>query len=1446
MKRRNKLILVTLVAIVFTLVFLSSCGTETYTVTFAGEGVNIPSQTVNKGEHAIEPKNPVREGYKFKYWYLTDADTPYVFATLVTSDVTLNAYWEQDGGDEPIQHTVKFAGEGVNIPSQTVNDFDKAIEPKDPERQGFTFKYWYLTDENEAYDFDTAVTSDVTLNALWEVKEAVIYWNRGQYSEILIFGQSGDTAISRANYGVEVMFKLHVYSDSTGTPVVKVNDEVISADGEGWYSFVVEADEIRVTVEGLERDSTPITGVGTARDPYVLSTPANFKRFIDAVNNPDNTRYNSAYVALDSDLSFNGEKLDPIGLELNSTHFEGSFDGRGHVLSNFTMKGKDGFGGLFGYVVTGEVKNVRVENAVYDIDASYESNYIVGGIVAYNMGSDVFGCSFDGAINIPLQISGVNAFIGGIVGFAQGYSDTNSATVSYCEVNADITSNGIAPVLAVGGIAGSIYGTADSAPMLIYNCVYNGNLSGKVILAGGIVGYMREDTAIANCYTSGAYVIANVAGYCASGAFVGLSEHNTAITNSYSRATYSATPSAQAPSAMEGTLKGEFVGNYYPDGDKTDDGSVDGKEILILNSYILRNGQVFSKGKLDQAPTADFTDFSAVKALLKWNDSEWSYADNALKTVVKQDQDYQLSFNVTFDFDGRIVPFDGETLQSVEENALEMYIPLDWMYQGNGQNTFKAQDDSISYGLFLDAERTIRLPASMLLTCDITVYVGFADYSNVQAEYYVTDAYGEQAKLVLDDNGMLTMMYDGKIARYVYVYDGSKLLIKSAYFAYMFYKPQNSSSLITDFYALIEQNRLVIYDNLFFVDDDPLYAYKSNAVMGEWYDVNQSVYTFNLDGTGLKRDSDTLETLFDYTLDGNAVTIKISGVIYNATLSDDGRRIVSDGDLTLSLDKFDLFAGEWETDFNNPVTFEFDGMGKMHFANQEIPYTVENGVIVLANDKGSAVINEDGLIEITVDGNSYTLARAHSYRGMWYDSSYEYTVVLNGIGIDGYGTGYDSNGITFTYSAKKDEDVSPSDGDGYTIYWYLRMSLYGYGNYVKKYKGEELKYKGEEFLYMAIYYEQAGAIKDIFNLAYYDPFEGDWYGSDGITYSFNGLGAYDVNTFGDNVQWVLEGEVTVTEQEQSQTVRYYYDRDTRKATFTCNGVNYIVTVDGLGNASFTANGGESKALYAPDAYADIVLSGEGYSVSFNGKSKAGNGVAVVTNGNGKQSYKYVLDGINVALYLDDAVALTIQLDEQSGFMVMDDGSKQISLGMYSPMSGNVYLASNGLYVSIGRFNMASEAEGEIFGEQAYFLLQSQDQLAVYVNGELVYYIVQSLDDNNVGLYDAYSEFVAMLVKPDGISGKYTSADGSSFEFDGRSLVIGYYASVTYVDKDGKEHYYYYSQNDDKSYSVFALNRDGEYDEEIELYAVYSAQRDGAVEYVDENGVSLWITAVEAE
>ncbi len=90
-------------------------------------------------------------------------------------------------------YTVTFAGEFGNIPApvpQQVEDGLFAASPIVLERVGYTFKEWQLN--GVTYDFNTPVTSDITLTAVWDTNKYTVnfYSNGGSEveSQIVDFG----------------------------------------------------------------------------------------------------------------------------------------------------------------------------------------------------------------------------------------------------------------------------------------------------------------------------------------------------------------------------------------------------------------------------------------------------------------------------------------------------------------------------------------------------------------------------------------------------------------------------------------------------------------------------------------------------------------------------------------------------------------------------------------------------------------------------------------------------------------------------------------------------------------------------------------------------------------------------------------------------------------------------------------------------------------------------------------------------------------------------------------------------------------------------------------------------------------------------------------------------------------------------------------------------------
>ena len=155
-----------------------------------GHGKYTPdSQTVKYGNTANEPTDPVENGYDFGGWY-TDRECTkaFDFGTSVIENLNLYAKWTEKpkyvtptstggyGGGYVAPTNFKFVfdanGHGVAPSVQNVDNGKMAIEPKDPEAEGFIFGGWY-TDKacTTAFDFTKGITANTTVYAKWTEEE---------------------------------------------------------------------------------------------------------------------------------------------------------------------------------------------------------------------------------------------------------------------------------------------------------------------------------------------------------------------------------------------------------------------------------------------------------------------------------------------------------------------------------------------------------------------------------------------------------------------------------------------------------------------------------------------------------------------------------------------------------------------------------------------------------------------------------------------------------------------------------------------------------------------------------------------------------------------------------------------------------------------------------------------------------------------------------------------------------------------------------------------------------------------------------------------------------------------------------------------------------------------------------------------------------------------------
>ncbi|KQY94362.1 hypothetical protein ASD24_02030 [Paenibacillus sp. Root52] len=155
-----------------------------YNVNYNGNGHETGSVPLdNQGYSTVSPVvtvagntgNMERAGYTFSHWNTVADGTgtsynPNDTFNINNADVTLYAQW-QSGNSE-----VTFVTNGgTPILPQSVDHNSTATEPLPPSRDGYKFFGWYTDMEmTQAYDFQTPVTSSITLYAKWQSENATL------------------------------------------------------------------------------------------------------------------------------------------------------------------------------------------------------------------------------------------------------------------------------------------------------------------------------------------------------------------------------------------------------------------------------------------------------------------------------------------------------------------------------------------------------------------------------------------------------------------------------------------------------------------------------------------------------------------------------------------------------------------------------------------------------------------------------------------------------------------------------------------------------------------------------------------------------------------------------------------------------------------------------------------------------------------------------------------------------------------------------------------------------------------------------------------------------------------------------------------------------------------------------------------------------------------------
>ena len=105
--------------------------------------------------------------------------------------------------------TVSFNSDGgTGVEKQSVIENDKAKTPTNPSKEGYTFTGWYLN--GNRFDFNTPITSDITLTAGWSKNQAPssvcstgdLSYNADKYPYVAAYVTNGNCPISKSDFNL--------------------------------------------------------------------------------------------------------------------------------------------------------------------------------------------------------------------------------------------------------------------------------------------------------------------------------------------------------------------------------------------------------------------------------------------------------------------------------------------------------------------------------------------------------------------------------------------------------------------------------------------------------------------------------------------------------------------------------------------------------------------------------------------------------------------------------------------------------------------------------------------------------------------------------------------------------------------------------------------------------------------------------------------------------------------------------------------------------------------------------------------------------------------------------------------------------------------------------------------------------------------------------------------
>lgn len=142
---------------------------EEYTISYDLDGGSLKENETNPETYTyfdddITLNQPEKIGYTFAGWTGSNGNTAEIDVTIstnTTGDLEYKATYNIN------TYTVSYVSEGNVIYTDTVNYNAKTVAPENPSKDNSVFTGWTIDGENE-FDFDTSITGNITLTAMFE------------------------------------------------------------------------------------------------------------------------------------------------------------------------------------------------------------------------------------------------------------------------------------------------------------------------------------------------------------------------------------------------------------------------------------------------------------------------------------------------------------------------------------------------------------------------------------------------------------------------------------------------------------------------------------------------------------------------------------------------------------------------------------------------------------------------------------------------------------------------------------------------------------------------------------------------------------------------------------------------------------------------------------------------------------------------------------------------------------------------------------------------------------------------------------------------------------------------------------------------------------------------------------------------------------------------------